>query len=206
MWKRRQYIFAIKFGQVDFQEAENEKPEFKGTYMRSVLTDEMNMSYFSSTKKKLRLLVSLTISLLIIACVLFSVYGIFTLKSLATCYKTIESVCIAIENNDIVQILLTILNSVQIMIFNTIYSKVVFILNDYENHKFYSSYENSLVLKIFFFTFINTFNSLVIIAFFDNAFPNLNLCKSANGDCYKAISNQMITIFMTFFVMNVVGN
>lgn len=30
MWKRRQIMFAIKFGQLDFQEEEAEKPDFKG--------------------------------------------------------------------------------------------------------------------------------------------------------------------------------
>lgn len=30
MWKRRQYMFAVKYGQLDFQEEEAERPDFKG--------------------------------------------------------------------------------------------------------------------------------------------------------------------------------
>ena len=32
MWKRRQYMFAVKYGQLDFQEEESERPDFKGIY------------------------------------------------------------------------------------------------------------------------------------------------------------------------------
>ena len=30
MWKRRQAMFAIKYGQMDFQEEESERPDFEG--------------------------------------------------------------------------------------------------------------------------------------------------------------------------------
>lgn len=144
---------------------------------------------------------SFVVSLLILCMVVFCVYGIFYLKSLAFCYNEIDNQCVPIDNNEFVQILLTILNTVQIMIFNKIYAELALKLNKFENHKLLSSYENSLVLKIFFFNFINTFFSLIFVAFFDSVFPLLNLCK---GDsCYGALSRQMMIIFLTFYGNNV---
>lgn len=146
--------------------------------------------------------ISFLVSLLILSCVVFCVYGIFYLKSLAFCYEKIEEICIQIDNNNFVQILLTLLNSIQIAIFNLIYGKVALKLNHYENHKLFSTYENSLILKIFFFKFINTFFSLIFIAFFDSIFPLLKLCKE--DTCFNALSNQMMIIFLTFYANNVV--
>lgn len=92
------------------------------------------------------------------------------------------------------------INALVIQIFNVIYYNVSNSLNDFENHKYESTYENSLILKTYTFTFINTFNCLAIIAFLNGEFPALNLCKTNTGDdCYKALKNQMVTIFMVNF-------
>jgi anoctamin-10 len=58
--------------------------------------------------------------------------------------------------------------------------------NNFENHKILSSYENSLIAKIFIFMFVNTFNSFFIIAFMNSYFATLGLCDIAVGvkDCF----------------------
>lgn len=60
-------------------------------------------------------------------------------------------------------------------------------LNDFENHSILSSYENSLIAKVFMFTFFNTFNSVFFIAFVNSEFPELELCrfdKSQDQNCF----------------------
>jgi len=59
------------------------------------------------------------------------------------------------------------INAIVINVFNFVYFNVSTKLNYSENHKYESEYENSLITKTFFFTFINTFNCLAIIAFLD---------------------------------------
>lgn len=175
----------------------------KGEYTRSTVDDNLNLTYFNTTKKKMKMMFSFFVSVAVICIVIFCVYGIFYLKSLAYCYEIIDKVCLPIDNNDIVQILLTLLNTVQIVIFNTIYANLALKLNNFENHKLFSSYENSLVLKIFFFNFVNTFFSLIFVAFFNSVFPLLNLCK-INDNCYDSLTRQMMIIFLTFFANNIV--
>ncbi len=67
-------------------------------------------------------------------------------------------------------------------------------LNDFENHQIVSSYENSLVAKIFMFTFFNTFNSCFFIAFANDFFDGLHLCKvggdtDVKDDCFIALKS-----------------
>lgn len=59
----------------------------------------------------------------------------------------------------------SIINAIQIVIFNIIYSSLAYILTNYENHKTQTSYEQSLILKTFVFQFVNSFNAIIYIAF-----------------------------------------
>jgi len=59
-----------------------------------------------------------------------------------------------------------IMNAVSIMILNKIYRVVAVKLNDWENHRTESDYENALLVKIFLFQFANCYTSLYYIAFF----------------------------------------
>lgn len=97
--------------------------------------------------------------------VIASVLGVFFLKS-----YFIDNYP---DNNFLVGFVPSMINAIVIQIFNTVYFTVSTILNYKENHKYESEYENSLIMKTFSFTFINTFNCLAIIAFLDTTFPNL---------------------------------
>lgn len=143
-------------------------------------------------KKQIKLGISATITLLLVATVIASVIGVFFLKS----YLLEEYP----DNMFLVSIVPSLINAIVINVFNVIYASVSSNLNYKENHKFESEYEDSLITKSFFFTFINTFNCLAIIAFLNTTFENLQLCKTAAGlDCYQALKDQMITIFLVNF-------
>ena len=89
----------------------------------------------------------------------------------------------------------TILNSLQIIIFNSIFDKIRDKLNDLENHAVLSSYENSFIIKLFAFQFFNTYISSVIIGtsiLYSLAYNIFNpigidLCKydaSSSSNCF----------------------
>eukprot|EP01117_Protostelium_nocturnum_P016846 TRINITY_DN6748_c0_g1_i1.p1 TRINITY_DN6748_c0_g1~~TRINITY_DN6748_c0_g1_i1.p1 ORF type:complete len:641 (+),score=171.42 TRINITY_DN6748_c0_g1_i1:268-2190(+) len=59
-------------------------------------------------------------------------------------------------------------NSVTIIILNTIYDKIAVALTNWENHRTQSHYDNWLVIKLFLFQFVNSYTSLFYIAFFKN--------------------------------------
>lgn len=199
LWKRKQSLFAVQFGQINSEKAEAERPSFKGQFIRSIHNDDINVLYFSPKKKILKTIISYFISISILVCVIVCVILILYFKDyLYTCG------CVD-TSNSLIAAIPSIINSIQIQIFNAIYQNVALSLNEFENHKLLSMYENSLVFKIFAFTFVNTFNSLVIISFMSSLFPSLDICKiSTTGeiDCFQAVAVQMQTLFLTAFIKN----
>ena len=57
------------------------------------------------------------------------------------------------------------MNALQIQFFNIIFNKIAVKLNNLENHRTQSDYENSLIMKSYGFQFMNSFFSLFYIAF-----------------------------------------
>ena len=106
-------------------------------------------------------------------------------------------------------IFLAIINVIQISIFNIIYQKVAFFMNNLENHRTYTENENSLAAKIFIFQFVNSFNSLIIIAFVKRYIGLLGGCVKSYAFakhvttinyCDEELTNQMVTIMILNFV------
>lgn len=84
-------------------------------------------------------------------------------------------------------------------------------MNKYENHKQYSSFESSLASKIFIFQFVNSFNSLIIIAYLKRVVPSLGGCVKTfeskkvlnlSNYCDEELSSQMTTIALINFLKN----
>lgn len=91
-------------------------------------------------------------------------------------------------------------------------------MNRLENHKYRKSFNNSLIAKIFIFQFVNSFNSIIIIAFFKRYIPELGGCvkslKIEGGEegvesslsnsnyCDQEVTNQLIIIALINFLKN----
>lgn len=80
LWKREQILFAVQYGQLNFEEDEAERPAFEGQYIRSITNDDLNEQFYSPFKRKMKQLMSLSISFVIISCVIGCVLGILTFK------------------------------------------------------------------------------------------------------------------------------
>jgi anoctamin-10/anoctamin-7 len=95
----------------------------------------------------------------------------------------------------------SLLIAIQIQICNSIYSDVALKLNNYENHRTDTEYEDALITKTFLFEFVNSFISLFYTAFVK---PQLLLTDPCtNGDCLSELQTTLGIIFMTrIFVGN----
>jgi len=93
---------------------------------------------------------------------------------------------------------------VQISIFGFFYKKLAIFLNDFENHRTDTEYEDALIVKTTIFNFVNAYLALFYLAFFK---PNANLfgisdsCR--NDDCMTEVTIHLGSIFITRVV---VGN
>jgi len=98
-----------------------------------------------------------------------------------------------------------IINAIQIQILNVIYGAVSLYLNEFENHRTASDYENSLIAKNFLFKFINSYNSLFYIAFIKRSVPANNAtCGKGTSDpyCLTELQTQLGTLFVVAIVLS----
>jgi len=105
----------------------------------------------------------------------------------------------------------SIANAIVIVIFNQIYRRIAIRMNEWENHRTASDYQDSLLIKIFLFQFVNSYTSLYYIAFFKRRTslwgdPDLkDTCAEEEGDpselvgwgCPNELAIQLLTIQLT---------
>eukprot|EP00457_Paulinella_chromatophora_P001268 gb/GEZN01001270.1/.p1 GENE.gb/GEZN01001270.1/~~gb/GEZN01001270.1/.p1 ORF type:complete len:993 (+),score=101.68 gb/GEZN01001270.1/:25-3003(+) len=95
-------------------------------------------------------------------------------------------------------------NAVSIMILDYFYNFLAIRLNNWERHRTPTQYENSLIIKTFFFQFVNAYCSLFYIAFFKGKvsfFGLTDACQEKNGNptdsCMFELATQVQSILIT---------
>lgn len=91
-------------------------------------------------------------------------------------------------------IIASLVNAIQIQILNVVYFYAAIMLNDYENHRTDTQYEDALISKTFVFQFVNSFASLFYIAFIKDYIIPLDSCRPS---CMIELQTGLGTIFLT---------
>jgi len=95
-----------------------------------------------------------------------------------------------------------VLTSIIIMAFKSIYSTMALYLNDWENYRTRTEWEDNLITKMFLFMGFNSYFSLLYIAFIKNnvcPFGQCDPCPDSN--CMKPLAIQLMTVFATQLVV-----
>lgn len=79
-----------------------------------------------------------------------------------------------------------------------VYGSIAISLNNYENHRTETEYEDALIAKTFVFQFINSFSPMFYIAFVKPFIPEFDACL---GSCMQELQTSLGTIFMTRLAM-----
>lgn len=87
------------------------------------------------------------------------------------------------------------INAVQIMILNNMYSGMAAKLNEFENHRTDTEYEDHLIGKTFLFQFVNSYSSLFYVAFIKSTAEG-NTCKGHHGGCMDELMMALGIIFI----------
>ncbi len=90
----------------------------------------------------------------------------------------------------------SLLNSVVIVTLNLMYQKVAIKLNNYENHRTETEYEDYLIGKIFLFQMVNSFAGLTYVAFVKDFLDIPCLNPTCTGD----VASSLSTIFLSALV------
>ncbi|KAL2097617.1 hypothetical protein ACEWY4_006824 [Coilia grayii] len=158
-WKRREAELAFKWGTLDTpaESIEEPRPQFRGVKRNSPVTGCEELYYPPWKRNVFRWMVSLPICLLCLCFVFLAMFICLELQELVTEMKELPS---------ITRFLPKILLAVTVSTCDEIYKKIALWLNDMENYKLQSAYENNLIIKLVFFQFINSYLSLFYIGFY----------------------------------------
>jgi anoctamin-10/anoctamin-7 len=84
---------------------------------------------------------------------------------------------LVVGNMQLAGTIASLLNAVQIQVMNYIYGTVSVYLNEFENHRTETIYEDALIGKTFVFQFVNSFAALFYISFVKPFIPNEDPCS-----------------------------
>jgi len=189
-WKRRESTLRAEWGMTNFVQKEQPRPEFYGERMRSPV-DGTLIKHDPFYKRLPRFFLSQLVIGTLIGIVLGSVIGIFFFRTWLI-KRVARSAGMTITS---------IVNAVQIQILNVVYGIAADKLNEYENHRTQSAWENALIGKSFIFKFINSYYSMFYIAFFKR-YDSTSGCPPDDRRCMKELSVQLAIIFGAALVVN----
>ncbi|XP_040924081.1 anoctamin-8 isoform X2 [Betta splendens] len=158
-WKRREAELAYRWGTLDTpaESLEEPRPQFRGVKRCSPITGCEEFYYPPWKRALFRWLVSLPICLLCLC---------FVFLAMLLCLELQEVVMEIQELPSITRFIPKILLAVTVTICDEVYKKIAYWLNDMENYRLQSAYENNLIIKMVFFEFINSYLSLFYIGFY----------------------------------------
>ena len=201
-WKRKQIILATEWGQLDFEDDEHIRAEFKGVIRCSPVTDQFNEIYYPPWKRIIKMIISVSFSIFLICLSIFFVYLFSRLKDyyLEKYYKT--------KTEKWIPTIFSTANAIQIVIFNIIHGIMVVKFTNFENHRTQTDHESSLITKSFFFEFFNSYYSLFFIAFLKDSCIGENKHGDMELDqdysCIFELDIQLRSIFCVAIIKNLI--
>lgn len=190
-WKREESYFSLFWGTTDYEEKEQDRPQFEGDIIPSHINGRM-MAYYPQSKASSLWRISAIIVSVFLSIVIGTVAAIYVFRFYLQTHSSTSSAASTIAS---------IINTIQITLFNMIYQKLAIILTDLENHRTDTQYDDSLTIKLFVFQFINSFASFFFIAFIasnldrpENA-PSDYLGQCGATNCMQPLSINLAIIF-----------
>jgi anoctamin-10/anoctamin-7 len=202
-WKRTQCAKSYIWDTQGFEEAEQARPEFYGVTkdeitgedMRDPISGEVSLTY-QPYKRYIKYGAGACGIMVALLVVVFSVVGIMIYKIVMR--NTAGSEVAAYTPG--------IINAAVIGILNTLYGYLAKGLNDWENHRTQTDYDDQLIAKTFLFQFINSYISLFYIAYFKSYVGSIfdnpqygDYCL--NDDCMTELANGLGSILITRLVI-----
>lgn len=187
-WYPKEKLYAMKWGTVGYEEIEQERTEFKGPEKPSPVTG-VKRQHFSIVIFYQRVAFSSAIITLLICVVSAMLAAIFYFKI----YYTVNSSDLIYNGTNYASTIAGLLNALQIQFMNYVYGLVSVALNDYENHRTDTQYEDALIIKTFAFQFVNSYATLFYVAFVK---PYLT-ADPCYPSCMLELQASLGTIFLT---------
>lgn len=180
-WKRREKTVALEWGTLGFESTEQDRPDFRGKTMNSVI-DGSEIKHFPSWQRDIFIVQSLLVIVILICMVVGLVVSIYVIR-----YTLVNDDGMSDSDS---QSIASLLNALQIQVMNFVYSFLAKALTDRENHRTDTQYEDSMISKLFLFQFVNSYASFFYLAFIAESMGDC----SKDG-CMKSLALNLAIIF-----------
>ncbi|XP_071481408.1 anoctamin-7-like [Diadema antillarum] len=199
LWKRKRVRLAYEWDVDDYDMSEPDRPEFYGTKERPDPVSDLPDWYYPFYRRFLKFMTSFSILIFMAMLVIVSVISVIIYRLFIAALLSDESTLVQLLLSSVVA---SILNSISILVLGKIYDKIAYKLNDWENHRTQSDYENALIVKLFAFQFVNSYSSLFYIAFFrdqsSSSFLGIDGLKDSctDNNCMSMLSLQVFVLML----------
>ena len=198
-WKRRSCIVSMKNGMIEFEETEIVRPSFRGVERLS-LTDGTPQLYFPPAASH---------GILTGTFMLIAVLALACLGVIIAIYYMRYVLYAKIGPN--AQLVASVVNAISILLLGLAFDATAKALTELENQRTDTDYEDSLIIKLFLFLFVNNYSSFYYLAFIASQFPappgvyatDESVGQCGYRDCMEALAVNLGIIFaLRIFLTN----
>ncbi|KAI9325346.1 calcium-activated chloride channel-domain-containing protein [Obelidium mucronatum] len=192
-WDRQTKFFAWRWSTTDYQKEETKRPQYKGELQRrSPITGKMELVFPAKRRTRRQLISSVVI-----------LFWILIVSSSIAVQVSIGAYLSPKVNNDIaINVITSLLGLTSIVIMKIPFGAIVEKLNEWENYRTKSQFDDALIFKTYIFDFANSYSQLIYYAFVK---PNLSYyylfgMEELNEYCTKeqCASSVTINLFVIF--------
>jgi len=189
-WKRKEKRTALEWGTYDYEKTEQDRADFRGDKIRSFVNGK-EIFYFPTPTRNWYIFHSSLAIIGLAAVVIGVVASIYLIRN------ALVDDGVSLTN---AQTFASVSNAIEIQVANIAYSYLAYALNDRENHRTETQYEDALITKTFVFQFINSYASFFYVAFFAEVYEP--------GGCgvYGCMYSLSINLGIIFAIRLVLSN
>ncbi|KAK8776178.1 hypothetical protein V5799_030477 [Amblyomma americanum] len=172
LWKRRQCVLGWEWNLADIDsltDVVNPEYEAKATVYKLNPVTMRYEPYVPLWEKIIRISGANSVVLFMLCLVICTVFGIIAYRIILVALLSRDQNWRALAHVT-TAVTASMLNLVIILLMNRVYSRIATRLTDIERPRTQREYEDSFTFKMFLFTFLNTYSSLIYIAFFKGRF------------------------------------
>nr|XP_034303265.1 anoctamin-7 isoform X1 [Crassostrea gigas] len=201
-WKRTESRWAFLWDVTDYEVNEPDRPEFYGTATENDPVDGFKILTYPMRYQFMKYLTSVVTLLFMVLVVMASVTAVIIYRVLVTvdyCSSASPELCLITTT-----VVPSILNAFSIFVLGRFYDFLAVKLTDWENHRTQTKYDDSLIIKLFAFQFVNNYSSCFYIAFFRGRFDEDGIVGHGSeyrdrceGTCMSQLSFQVLILMIS---------
>lgn len=212
-WNASQAKAKMEWGMSGFEELERERTGFAGSMIHSPVTG-LGVQYFPAREKANRVLQSYVQICLYILYILTLNAGVFYAQAYISRYPYQDSLAFSTfpKSWNLPGILTNVTLAAMIQVTSAIFMPLATYLNELENHRTETQFEDALIAKVFVFQFVNSYSALFYVSLIQGSIPErigvfLEPWRTTRFTCRPICFDAVGELLATIFIFRVVvGN